>query len=487
MKSIRTPLWDAVKHHMSANYSPFHTPGHKGGKGVKPDLLETLGEEVFRADLSELPGLDDLHHPLGPIGEAQKRAAECFGAGETFFLVNGVSVGLQAALLGILKPGQKLLVPRNMHRSIWGAMVLAGCRPVYLQPEWSREWGFFLGIEPAALAKTLAEVPDLKALVVLHPSYEGLVSDLPELVRVAKKAGLTVIADEAHGGHFRFHPAMPISALEAGADIAVQGAHKTIGALTQAAMLHCRNGFSGEKIRAALGLLQSTSPSYLLMSSLDAARANWETDGNRQLNILLQQVIKIRRNLASLPGLECLGLEIIDMHGVAGMDLTKIVLSGRILGWSGFELAEKLRKEFAIQPEMAMPQYILLLLTIGDRQQAIDGLEAAITRIFQQNFFDRNKKRQAFTGQVPVWPRPEVQFTPREAFFAKKVRVSLASALGRPAGELVAPYPPGIPLLCSGELITGEVMDWLTLIRKERISCHGPLDQSLETIGVIEE
>lgn len=451
------------------------------------DFLGGVGEQVFRADLSEIPGLDDLHNPRGPIAEAQQRAAECFGAGETFFLINGASVGLQAALLAVLEPGQKILVPRNMHRSVWGAMVLAGCRPIYLLPEWNQKWGIFLGVEPAAVAKALKEDPDLKALVVLHPSYEGLVSDLPELVRLAKKAGLTVIADEAHGGHFRFHPSMPISALEAGADVAVQGIHKLMGALTQAAMLHCRKEFSSMKIKAALDLLQSTSPSYLLMISLDAARENWAKAGNRRLEKLLKEVQKMRQNLSSFAGLECLGPEIIGQGGVAGIDLTRLVISGRLLGLSGFELAEKLRRDFAIQPEMATLQYILLLLTIGDDQSSLNCLESALEKIFRQIPSCQDKEEVALASQVTVWPRPVVRFSPREAFFARKVRVPLTSALGRTAGELIAPYPPGIPLLCPGELITEEVIEWLTLIRRKKISCQGPFDRSLETIGVIEE
>lgn len=483
----RMPLWEAVKRYMSSGSIPFHTPGHKGGKGVEPDFLGGIGEQVFQADLSEIPGLDDLHNPAGPIAEAQAKAAVCFGAGETFFLINGATAGLQAALLALTEPGQKILVPRNMHRSVWGAMVLAGCRPVYLQPEWNQKWGIFLGIEPGAVATALKEDPDLKAMVLLHPSYEGLVSDLREVVSVAKKAGLAVIADEAHGGHFRFHPSLPDSALEAGVDVAVQGTHKLLGAMTQAAMLHCRIGFSAAKIKTALSLLQSTSPSYLLLMSLDAARENWAISGSARLEKLFPMVRKIRQHISAWTGMECLGSEVIGKGGVFGIDLTRLVISARLLGLSGFELGQKLRSEFAIQPEMATLQYVLLLLTIGDDQASLDSLERALRKIIRQNPPSQDQGGTSLINQPAVWPRPVVRFPPREAFFAGKARVPLAAALGRAAGELVAPYPPGIPLLCPGELITAEVIECLTMIKREKITCQGPFDQSLETIGVIDE
>lgn len=487
-RQSRAPLWESLRDHVSEGYQPFHVPGHKGGRGSWPPFAEFLGSGVFRLDLTELPGLDDLHLPQGPILEAQELAAECFGAGRTFFLVNGATVGIHAALLACTGPGDPVLVPRHAHRSVWAAMVLAGSKPVYLRPEWDRDWGIALGVTAEELERKLVDAPAIKAMLLLHPTYEGIVPDTVMLIEIAHRAGLTVVSDESHGVHFTFHPRLPVASLAAGADLVVQSTHKVLGAFTQAAMLHTCPGVTGKEVGTALNLLQSTSPSYLLMASLDAARCHMAQHGRALLDRLLPLSQEARDRINSVPGMRCLGEEILGRPGVAGYDPTRLVVSAQALGLTGYRLAEILRVQYRVQVEMAGAKYIVLLLTVADTKESIQALlralEGVSRRAVHENSLEGSRNLEVVPGDLPL---PEVVLSPREAFFAKVRKLPLRETCGEVAAEMFVPYPPGIPLICPGERITREVIDLINEYKSLGTGWQGPADPTLEMMDVIDD
>ncbi|GFN21720.1 MAG: aminotransferase class I/II-fold pyridoxal phosphate-dependent enzyme [Thermoanaerobacteraceae bacterium] len=464
----RAPLWEAMKAYLEQGLASWHTPGHGGGRATWRDFYRRLGPEVFQMDLTEVPGLDNLQEPRGVIREAQERAAAFFGAGSTFFLVNGASAGIAAVFLATCRPGDVVLMPRYAHRSAFAGLILSGARPVYLETAWLPGLGMVLGVEAAAVKKALEDNPRAKLLLLVHPTYEGLVPPTWSLVELAHGRGVRVLVDAAHGAHFGLDPRLPPSPLALGADYVVHGTHKTLGAFTQAAMLHLRPGMEGREVEQALGLLQTTSPSYLLLASLDAARFWAEARGRRDWAWAVDRALELRQGLKNL-GLPCLELEDVPSAAVAGLDVTRLVVAAAPLGMTGPELDRALR-ERGQEMELAADKYIVGILTPAQGQAAVKGLIRALEQI-KKDARRASGRPAGATPAVPKagpWPLPPVALTPREAFQAAHRSLPLEEAVGRVAAELVAPCPPGVALVVPGEVLTPETIERLALLRGPR-------------------
>lgn len=463
----RAPLYEALADYVARHPVVFHVPGHKQGRGAPPALRAALGEQGLALDLTEAPGLDDLHAPAGCIAEAQALAAAAFGAGRSHFLVGGTTAGLHALILAACRPGDTILVPRHAHRSVLGGLILAGARPHYLRPDVDPDLDLPLGVAPSELAAALGAAPGARAVLLVHPTYHGVPAALPDLIALAHGRGLPVLVDEAHGAHFAFHPALPISALQAGADATVQSLHKTGGSLTQSSLLHLgqHSRLDPQRVQDMLRLVQSTSPSYLLLASLDLARRELALNGREQWERALATAAHARRRL---------GLVVWD---VPGADPTRLVLDVRRWRLSGPAAAAQLWRQ-GVAVELAGQQYVLVILGPTDGPAEVERLAAALDGL------------EAADGQVlrpgpPPWP--EVILTPREAFLSEQEPVALAQARGRIAAELVAPYPPGIPVLAPGERITADVITYLCRCRSAGLHLQGPADPALGTIRVVRE
>jgi len=478
------PLFEALYRYGGQEIAHLHTPGHCRGRGMPEELVSFTGRAVYSLDLTELPGLDDLHNPRGVIARSQELAAAAFGADHTFFLVNGTTVGIQALLLAAVGEGTVIL-PRNMHRSVLGGLILSGADPVYMVPPVFPGFGFAASITPEQLRVTLAEYPEARAVMMAHPNYYGVAGDLSALVSVVHEVDKPLLVDEAHGAHLFFHPALPPAALSAGADASAQSTHKLGGALTQASMLHLKGlRLDRERVAAALRYQQTTSPSYILMASLDLARRQLALHGRPLLERAVELAEKTRRRLAAIKDLVVLGPEHAGEAGICVFDPTRLVICVRGLGLSGYQVQEMLARCYRVQVEMADWHNVVALVSIGTAAGDCERLVQAMVGI---------SCREARPVGVMDFAVPELpvsckkQVKPREAWFAPSYRVPLAKAKGRISSEMVAVYPPGIPVLCPGEEVTGEVYEYLSVVRQKGLPCQGPEDRTLATLKVVVE
>ncbi len=483
-KSGYMPLIEALLKNKKRNIVPFHMPGHKKGRGVHRRFARLMRTDPFAIDMTEIPGLDDLHNPMGPIKESQLRAARLFGADRTFFLVNGSTVGIHAALLSVCRRGEEVLLPRDMHRSVIGACILAGLKPRYLPLQLDAKYLIPYPPAPGEIAAMLEKYPLIRAVFQVYPSYYGLAGDLSKTAEVVHRYNIPLVVDEAHGAHFIFSDDLPKTALQSGADISIQSTHKTLGAFTQASMLHIKGKIIDDsKIARQLGILQSTSPSYLLMGSLDAATGHLEMSGKRLMDKTLNTARYIREQISRIPGIKCLGESRSGLLGVTAVDPTKIYMSLVDLGLSGYQAAEILLEKYHIQVELCDRFCILCMLSIGSSPEDGDRLVSALTDIASKSVSAGGEK--SLPGPVYI-PPPRVILNPEEAWFAPLRKVLLKEAVGEVAGELVAPYPPGIPLLCPGEMITNEIVALIRELKSWDCMFHGPDDPALDTIKVVD-
>jgi len=454
------PLVAGLLAHAAQNYLGFHVPGHKQGRGAWPAWRDLLGEEVFRLDLTELPGLDNLQAPEGIIRSAAAAAAAVFGSQETFFLVNGTTAGILAMLLATCGPRDQVLVPRVCHQAVIHGLILSGASPFYLPVHAHPTWGLPGVLKTEDLLPALSSpAPPARALVLIHPNYYGLAGALEAQIQSARAKGLVTLVDEAHGAHFCAGAPYPVPALRAGADLVAQGAHKVLGAFTQAAFLHHRGTIPDPgKLRQALRLLQSSSPSYLLLASLDVARCQFFRE-KKEWEEVASWGLELRRKISRIPGFFAPGEEVKEVPGVAAFDPARLIVNVKGLGITGFAAAAWLRRERRILVELADFQNIVFVLGPadfkfeGDLLEGLTALAAACSC--------GGKTQAAGCPEPPLSPLPRQFMTPRAAFFAPQRELPLAAAQGKIAAEVVAPYPPGVPILCPGEEINAEALAYL--------------------------
>jgi len=479
----RTPLFSALLEHCRLRPARLHVPAHRQGRALPPEWLE-LEENIFSFDLTELPGLDDLHRPRGAIARAQQLAAELYGADETFFLVNGTTGGVHALLLALCRPGEEVLLPRNVHRSVLGGLILSGAVPVYLPPVMVAE-GIAAGVPLPVLAGALERHPRARGFLAVYPNYYGVAPDLAGAAALLHRLDRVLLVDEAHGAHLPFHPQLPPPALAAGADASVQSTHKLGGSLTQTSMLHLKGGrLDRRRVAGALRLLQTSSPSYVLMASLDTARRQLAGEGRRLLERALALAFDLRRELAGIPGLAVLNGEHLAAAGdaAAHLDPTRVVISVRGLGLTGYQAAGLLAEEYRVMVEMADYYHLVAVIGIGTTAEDCRALAAALREISAREA-GRGRGLPACPGLPPI-PRPLL--SPRRAWQAPARPLPLAETAGRVCAEMVAVSPPGIPVLCPGEEISPEIIDYLTAARRGGLVVHGPADETLNTLQVVD-
>lgn len=454
----------------------FHTPGHKG-HASSIELQCLLGSAVFRADLPELPELDNLFAPQGVIAEAQDFAAKTFGADRTYFLVNGSTCGLIAAILATCAPGDKILLPRNVHRSIISSLILSGAMPIFLQPQYDPVLDIAHSITPETVAAALNQHPDAKAVLMVYPTYYGVCGEIEAIAALAHAANIPLLVDEAHGAHFAFHPDLPISALSAGADLTVQSTHKTLSAFTQASMLHTRGDrIDCDRLAQALQLVQSTSPNYLLLASLDSACAQMARQGKALIGRSIHLADQARSRLESIRGLSVLQPQ--HTAGFCALDRTRLTVTVSSLGIDGF-MADEVLHSLGVTAEFPSMQHLTFIVSLGNTEEDLDRLINAF-----ETLAANHRSNQTFP-LVPMFHAPVATMTPREAFFAKSEVVEIDRAIDRTSAETVCPYPPGIPVLLPGEQITESAIEQLQAVLHAGGSISGCADLSLRTLKVV--
>eukprot|EP01018_Ginkgo_biloba_P013116 Gb_10109 [translate_table: standard] len=495
VKREKAPLVDALKASAEQNAAAFHFPGHNRGRAAPSSLSEIIGTEPFLHDLPELPELDNLFAPEGAIADAQERAACLFGADATWFLVGGSTCGIQAAVMATCSPGEILILPRNCHMSVVSAMVLSGALPKYIMPDYDPVWDITYGISSFQVKEALDELKgegkQAAAVLITSPTYFGICSDLREIAEVCHVHGLPLIVDEAHGAHFKFHSGLPKSALEQGADLVVQSTHKVLFSFTQSAMLHVQGKMIDmERVRRCLQTLQSSSPNYLLLASLDAARA-YISEHNSfpdSSNTLFERAIKLaseaRHAIQHIHGISV--FDSVNCAGVMAYDPLRITVGLWEIGLSGYEADDILRIEHGVIAELPSLHSLMFAVSPGTASEHINRLVQALQSL-SVNYAKKSGFKRSFFSQVHEsgpFATIRANLSPREAFFAKTERVEIKHALGQICGELICPYPPGIPVLIPGEVISDKALLYLKEVIRVGATISGASDSTLSSMIV---
>lgn len=476
----RAPLFEALARYLGHEMLPFHTPGHKQGAAIDPQWIELVGREIFRMDLTVLPETDCLFHPTGAIRQAQQLAAKAYGADRSYFLVNGSTGGNLTMLMGVLFPGDKVIVPRHTHKSVIAGLIMTGALPVYVHPETAPDWDLILNVSPESIRKALVEHPGARAVFVSSPTYHGICCDLDSIVKIGHLEDRIVMVDQAHGPHLRFHPELPVSAMEAGADICVESSHKIITALTQASMLHvCGPNIDVRDLESVLLLTQTTSPSYLLMASLDLARRQMAVSGRAKLDRAINLAQEARLSINRIKGLYCL-----DAKDVAPfrLDPTKLTVFVDELGLTGYQASRILNRHYGIQAEMADWDHVAFIISIADSRVSCDRLVSSLRSMARDHRRGRSnrKLRVHFPSKYPP-----MSMTPREAYFAPYRTVALKQSVGEIPTEFITVYPPGIPVVVPGERITAEAVEYIETMRRLGAIIVSPMAKGSDHIRVV--
>ena len=472
------PIYEALERLRKMRVVPFDVPGHKRGRG-NPELARLLGEKCMSMDVNSMKPLDNLCHPVSVIRQAEELAAEAFGAAHAFLMVGGTTSAVQAMVLSVAKRGEKIILPRNVHRSVIGAMVLCGAVPVYVNPQCNERLGIPLGMTVEDVKRAIEENPDAKAVLVNNPTYFGICSDIKTIVKMAHDHGMYCLADEAHGTHFYFSDQLPVSAMEAGADMAAVSMHKSGGSLTQSSLLLLGPNMSEGYVRQIINLTQTTSGSYLLLSSLDISRRNLALRGKETFEKVRSYAKYARAEINDIGGYYAFCRELINGNSVYDFDVTKLAVHTLDVGLAGIEVYDLLRDEYDIQIEFGDFGNFLAYLSIGDRKQDIERLVSALAEI------SRRFGKEKVNLMTQEYVDPQVAVSPQDAFYADKEKVELKDAPGRISGEFVMCYPPGIPILAPGERVTQEIREHIEYAREKGCTLTGAEDLEIRHLNVL--
>ena len=474
----KAPIYEALEEFKKKRVVPFDVPGHKRGRG-NPELVQLLGEKCVSLDVNSMKPLDNLCHPVSVIREAEELAAEAFGAASAYLMVGGTTSAVQSMILSVVKAGDKIILPRNVHKSVINALVLCGGIPIYVNPEMNQRLGISLGMQVEKVKQAIEDNPDAVAVFVNNPTYYGICSDIKTIVQLAHARGMRVLADEAHGTHLYFGKNLPISAMAAGADMAAVSMHKSGGSLTQSSLLLLNKGVNTDYVRQIINLTQTTSASYLLLSSLDISRRNLALRGEESFAKVVEMAEYARREINSIGGYYAYGKELVNGDSIFDYDVTKLSVYTRDIGLAGIEVYDILRDEYDIQIEFGDIGNILAYLSIGDRPQELERLVSALAEI-------RRRYQKDSAGLLSQeYIDPEVVCSPQEAFYAQKKSVPIRESAGAVCSEFVMCYPPGIPILAPGERITGEILDYIEYAKSKGCSMTGPEDPKIEHINIL--
>ena len=474
----QAPIYEALVKLRKKRIVPFDVPGHKRGRG-NPELVELLGEKCVGIDVNSMKPLDNLGHPISIIRDAEELAADSFGAAHAFLMIGGTTSSVQTMILSTCKAGDKIILPRNVHKSAINALVLCGAIPIYIEMSVDPKIGIALGLENDRVAQAIKGHPDAKAILINNPTYYGICSDLKGLTEMAHEAGMMVLVDEAHGAHLHFTDKLPISAMDAGADMAAVSMHKSGGSLTQSSILLIGEQMNPEYVRQIINLTQSTSASYLLMASLDISRRNLALRGKESFEKVIELSEYARREINAIGGYYAYSKELIDGVSVCDFDVTKLSVYTQGIGLTGIEVYDLLRDEYDIQIEFGDIGNILAYISIGDRIQDIERLVGALADI--KRLYSRDGK-DLIAGE---YIQPELVLSPQEAFYSERKSLTLDESVGQVCGEFVMCYPPGIPILAPGERITREIVDYIQFAKERGCSLQGTEDPEVNHINVI--
>ncbi len=484
MDQRTTPLLTALRNHADSNPVPFHIPGHKKGVGMDPEFSEFIGRNALSIDLINIAPLDDLHQPTAVIAEAQRLAAETFKADQTFFFVQGTSGAIMTMIMSTCSEGDKIIVPRNIHKSVMSAIIFAGIKPIFLSPVRDTNLGIDHGITTRSVKKALEAHPDAKAVLVINPTYYGVCADLKEIVDLVHSHDRTVLVDEAHGALLPFHDDLPISAMEAGADMAATSIHKLGGSLTQSSVLNIQGSrINPKRVQTIMSMLTTTSTSYILLASLDAARRNLAINGQAMADRAIRLAQHARRSINEIPGLYSFGEEILGTEATFDFDPMKVNILVRHLGITGYDAENWLREHYNIEVELSDMYNILCFITPGDTEESVNLLVEALRHMSELNYNIKTANELIVT--VPGIP--QLSLTPRDAFYGDTEVVPFKESAGRIIAEFIYVYPPGIPILLPGEVISQENIDYITEHVEVGLPVKGPEDRTVQQVKVIVE
>ena len=480
LSQTSAPIQEALERMKRARLVPFDVPGHKRGRG-NPELAAFLGSACLDVDVNSMKMLDNLCHPVSVIRDAERLAAEAFRAAHAFFMVSGTTGSVQAMVLSAVGRGDKIIMPRNVHRSAINALILCGAIPIYVNPGIDDILGIALGMRVEDVAAAIARHPDAKAVFVNNPTYYGICSDLRAITELAHAHGMKVLVDEAHGTHLYFSERLPVTAMDAGADMAAISMHKSGGSLTQSSLLLCSDSMPLGYVHQIINITQTTSASYLLLASLDISRRNLALRGREVIDKIIDLVAYARDEINAIGDYYAYGRELIDGAAVFDFDTTKLSIFTRPTGLAGIEVYDILRDDYDIQTEFGDIANLLAYVSVGDRSKDIERLVAALAEI------RRNYRKDPSKTLKMEYIDPIVVCAPQDAFYAEKESLPIAKSCGRICSEFVMCYPPGIPILAPGEQITEEILTYIRYAKKKGCQITGPEDMSIQYLNVMTE
>ena len=476
----RMPIYEALQQMKRDRLVPFDVPGHKHGKG-NPELTNFLGEKCMSVDVNSMKPLDNLCHPVSVIKEAEQLAADAFNAAHAFFMVGGTTSSVQSMIMASVKAGEKIIMPRNVHRSAINAMILTGAIPIYVNPEVDKRLGISLGMSTDQVKQAIIDNPDAKAILINNPTYYGICSNLKEIVRLAHEHNMLALVDEAHGTHFYFSDDLPMSAMEAGADMASVSMHKSGGSLTQSSFLLLGPNVNADYVRQVINLTQTTSGSYLLMASLDMSRKNLALNGEEIFSKVKRLAHYAREEINRIGDYYAYCRELINGDSVYDFDVTKLSIFTLDVGLAGIEVYDLLRDEYGIQIEFGDIGNVLAYISVGDSEANIERLVGALSEI-------RRRFKKDRSGMLDhEYINPEVVISPQAAFYGEKESLPLMQSVDRVCSEFVMCYPPGIPILAPGEKITKEILDYIQYAKDKGCFMTGPEDMEINNLNVLKE
>ena len=488
----RMPFVEALESYKKQHFVPFHTPGHKIGVEA-PQLLKDWMGPALPYDLGVMYALDDLHEPEGELKEAQDLTAQLYGADYCWFSINGTTALIEAMIMGTVGPDETIIIPREAHRSVISGLVLSGAKPVYMDCQFDERWGIPLGVSLNDAVKTMDANPEAKAILLVYPNYYGVGVDIVNIVKEAHKRGMIVLVDEAHGPHLPFSKNLPIEAIAAGADLVAQSTHKSVGSLTQTSwLLGQGERLNKRRITQMHQMLQSTSPNYIFLASLDMARHQLAIVGEDLVSRTVELSLYLRKELDKIPGITTMEYRDIEER-VVNYDCTKVLIDAKELGLTGVAF-ERMLREYRIEVELVQAHHVLVLITIGDTKASVDALIKAVKTVSDEVLHGSYTTNHSLDGDFDVLskgsavlPEPVVRVTPRNAMYAEREQVPLSAALHRIAGETIAYYPPGIPCVAVGEVISESVLQYIENRKALGYVPNGADDMTLETIWVLQE
>ena len=476
------PVLKSIKEYANSNILPLHMPGHKRASIYKKLHLEKLLDNIMEMDTTEVPGVDNLFSPEGPLIKAQNLAAKSFGADHSFFLVNGTTAGIYAMIMSVTNPGDKIIIPRNAHRSAISAAILGKLHPVYILPEIDEQMNIAMGIKSKTVETAIKKNRDAKAVLITSPTYYGVSSDLEEIARIVHSYNKILLVDEAHGSHFAFHKGLPKSALSSGADMVAQSTHKTLLSMTGSSMLHIKgNKVDIEKVKFFLQLVQTTSPSHVALATLDASRYIMDKYGYILLDECIKNSNALREEINKKTGFYCLSYDKINKKGIYDIDPTRLAICMKAGGLGGIEADRLLREKYNIQVELSDFNNIAAITTVADGSEVYERFLEGIFALWE---LAKNKDKEKIFIRLPK-DLPKGEISPFEAIYKDTEIIDFRESAGFISAEMLMPYPPGIPIIMPGERINKDIIDYLLLCKETGVIISGVSDPDLNKIKII--